>query len=67
MASIFGTVPSLAAFDRVEIMRGPAGLFSSTSELGGIVNMVRKRPTAEFQGMSKAAMAPGTPTTKKST
>ncbi|WP_455887763.1 TonB-dependent siderophore receptor [Pseudomonas rustica] len=50
MASIFGTVPSLAAFDRVEIMRGPAGLFSSTSELGGIVNMVRKRPTAEFQG-----------------
>ena len=50
MASIFGTVPSLAAFDRVEIMRGPAGLFSSTSELGGIVNMVRKRPTTEFQG-----------------
>ncbi|WP_312935885.1 TonB-dependent siderophore receptor [Pseudomonas sp.] len=50
MTSIFGTVPSLAAFDRVEIMRGPAGLFSSTSELGGIVNMVRKRPTAEFQG-----------------
>ena len=42
MASIFGTVPGLAAFDRVEIMRGPAGLFSSTSELGGIVNMVRK-------------------------
>lgn len=50
MASIFGTVPSLVAFDRVEIMRGPAGLFSSTSELGGIVNMVRKRPTADFQG-----------------
>ncbi|MDZ5602230.1 TonB-dependent siderophore receptor [Pseudomonas sp. RP23018S] len=50
MTSIFGTVPSLVAFDRVEIMRGPAGLFSSTSELGGIVNMVRKRPTAEFQG-----------------
>ncbi|MCW2269822.1 outer membrane receptor for ferric coprogen and ferric-rhodotorulic acid [Pseudomonas sp. JUb96] len=54
MASIFGTVPSLAAFDRVEIMRGPAGLFSSTSELGGIVNMVRKRPTAQFQGHVEA-------------
>ncbi|PRA63818.1 TonB-dependent siderophore receptor [Pseudomonas sp. MYb187] len=54
MASIFGTVPSLAAFDRVEIMRGPAGLFSSTSELGGIVNMVRKRPIAQFQGHVEA-------------
>lgn len=50
MSSIFGTLPSLSAFDRVEIMRGPSGLFSSTSELGGIINLVRKRPTEEFQG-----------------
>lgn len=55
MTSIFGTVPSLAAYDRVEVMRGPSGLFSSTSELGGIVNMVRKRPTAEFQGSVEAS------------
>lgn len=50
MTSIFGTVPILSPFDRVEIMRGPSGLFNSTSELGGIVNMVRKRGTEEFQG-----------------
>ncbi|SEO97143.1 TonB-dependent siderophore receptor [Pseudomonas sp. Snoq117.2] len=50
MTSIFGTVPILSPFDRVEIMRGPSGLFNSTSELGGIVNMVRKRGTDEFQG-----------------
>lgn len=50
MSSITGSVPSLAAFDRVEIMRGPSGLFNSTSEMGGIVNLVRKRPTREFQG-----------------
>lgn len=50
MASINGTVPSLSPFDRVEVMRGPSGLFNSTSELGGIVNMVRKRPTEAFQG-----------------
>ncbi|GHB28675.1 TonB-dependent siderophore receptor [Salinicola rhizosphaerae] len=50
MASILGSVPNLEAFDRVEIMRGPSGLFNSTSELGGIVNMVRKRPTYDFQG-----------------
>ena len=49
MASINGTVPSLAPFDRVEIMRGPSGLFNSTSEMGGIVNLVRKRPTESLQ------------------
>ncbi|WP_455924060.1 TonB-dependent siderophore receptor [Pseudomonas putida] len=55
MTSIFGTVPSLVAYDRVEVMRGPSGLFSSTSELGGIVNMVRKRPTADFQASVEAS------------
>ncbi|MCM2972150.1 TonB-dependent siderophore receptor [Larsenimonas suaedae] len=50
MASINGTVPNLSAFDRVEIMRGPSGLFNSTSEMGGIVNLVRKRGTDTFQG-----------------
>ncbi|WP_229804188.1 TonB-dependent siderophore receptor [Modicisalibacter luteus] len=50
MQSINGTVPTLSAFDRVEVMRGPSGLFNSTSEMGGIVNLVRKRPTDEFQG-----------------
>ncbi|MBZ9557447.1 MULTISPECIES: TonB-dependent siderophore receptor [unclassified Modicisalibacter] len=50
MTSINGSVPSLAPFDRVEVMRGPSGLFNSTSEMGGIVNLVRKRPTREFQG-----------------
>lgn len=49
MTSINGSVPSLVAFDRVEIMRGPSGLFNNTSEMGGIVNLVRKRPTDEFQ------------------
>lgn len=50
MTSITGSVPTLSAFDRVEIMRGPSGLFDSTSEMGGIVNLVRKRPTQDFQG-----------------
>ncbi len=50
MSSIWGTLPAMAALDRVEIMRGPSGLFNSTSELGGIINMVRKRPTDTFSG-----------------
>src|SRR5690606_258538 len=49
-ASINRTLPSLAPYDRVEVTRGRSGLFNSTSEMGGIVNRVRKRPTREFQG-----------------
>ncbi|MDO6453482.1 TonB-dependent siderophore receptor [Neptunomonas phycophila] len=55
MQSINGTLPSLSAFDRVEIMRGPSGLFNSTSELGGIINLVRKRPTYDTQGSLSAS------------
>lgn len=50
MASKYGTLPNLAAFDRVEILRGPTGLFSSTSEMGGIINLVLKQPTSFFKG-----------------
>ena len=49
MASIYGSLPNLFAFDRVELMRGPSGLFDSSGEMGGIVNLVRKRPTRDFQ------------------
>lgn len=54
MQSINGTLPNLAAFDRVEIMRGPSGLFDSSGEMGGIVNLVRKRPTADFKAAVNA-------------
>ncbi|UJF25141.1 TonB-dependent receptor plug domain-containing protein [Suttonella sp. R2A3] len=37
MQSINGTLPSLAAFDRVEVMRGPSGLFNSAGEMGGLL------------------------------
>lgn len=50
MQSINGTLPNLIAFDRVEILRGPSGLFDSSGEMGGVVNFVRKRPTKELQG-----------------
>ncbi|MCV2401479.1 TonB-dependent siderophore receptor [Marinomonas sp. C2222] len=49
ISSKYGSLPSLSAFDRIEIMRGPSGLFSSTSELGGIINLVRKRATEDTQ------------------
>ncbi|WP_189393869.1 TonB-dependent siderophore receptor [Alcaligenes pakistanensis] len=37
----------LAIYDRIEVMRGPAGLLSGTAEPGGVVNLVRKRPTQD--------------------
>ncbi|WP_230657101.1 TonB-dependent siderophore receptor [Psychrobacter sp. I-STPA10] len=56
MASINGTLPNLAAFDRVEVMRGPSGLFNSASEMGGVVNLVRKRGRADGKDTLKASV-----------
>lgn len=37
-------VPDLFAYDRLEVLRGPAGLFSGTGNPAGSINLVRKRP-----------------------
>ena len=39
----------LAVYDRVEIVRGSTGLLSGTGNPSATINMVRKRPTREFQ------------------
>ena len=36
-------------YDRVEIVRGAAGLTQANNEPGGTVNLVRKKPTAQTQ------------------
>ncbi len=43
--------PDLFMFDRVELLRGAAGLFNGAGQPGGVINLVRKRPTREFQFM----------------
>lgn len=40
----------LAMFDRVEVLRGPSGLFQGSGQPGGTVNFVRKRAPDEWQG-----------------
>nr|WP_145550150.1 TonB-dependent receptor [Variovorax boronicumulans] len=50
----FSTSYDLAAYDRVEILRGPAGLFNGAGDPGGTVNLVRKRPTRDAQYQAKA-------------
>ena len=36
-----------AVLDRVEILQGASGLLTGAGEVGGVVNLVRKRPTRE--------------------
>ena len=37
----------MAAFERIEVVRGPAGFYGAGS-LGGFINKVRKKPQAEY-------------------
>ncbi|WP_407713738.1 TonB-dependent siderophore receptor [Comamonas testosteroni] len=39
-----------ALWDRIEVVRGATGLMGSTGDPSASINMVRKRPTKEFQG-----------------
>ncbi|OZI72317.1 TonB-dependent siderophore receptor [Bordetella genomosp. 12] len=38
----------LAVYDRIEVLRGPSGLYQGTGEPGGTINLVRKRPLQDF-------------------
>jgi outer membrane receptor for ferric coprogen and ferric-rhodotorulic acid len=40
-------VPDLFFYDRLEVLRGPAGLFSGSGNPAGSINLVRKRPLDE--------------------
>lgn len=42
-------VPDLFFYERMEVLRGPAGLFSGSGNPAGSINMVRKRPLDQFQ------------------
>ena len=43
-----------SVYDRVEIVRGATGLMTGAGDPSGSVNLVRKRPTAGFQGSVSA-------------
>lgn len=38
----------LAIYDRIEVLRGPSGLYQGAGDPGGTVNLVRKRAQKEF-------------------
>ncbi|MDR6788546.1 outer membrane receptor for ferric coprogen and ferric-rhodotorulic acid [Sphingomonas sp. BE138] len=39
-----GVVPDLFFYDRLEVLRGPAGLFTGSGNPAGSINLIRKRP-----------------------
>jgi outer membrane receptor for ferric coprogen and ferric-rhodotorulic acid len=45
----WSTLPNMAMFDRVEIVRGATGLITGSGNPSAAVNVVRKRPTATRQ------------------
>jgi outer membrane receptor for ferric coprogen and ferric-rhodotorulic acid len=47
-------VPDLFSYDRLEILRGPAGLFSGSGNPAGSINLVRKRPLDTFRAQASA-------------
>jgi len=49
-------VNDMALYDRVEIVRGATGLMNGVGTPSATLNMIRKRPTAEFQGYAQATV-----------
>ncbi len=46
----------MAIYDHIEVLRGASGLLSGTGDPSGTVNMIRKKPTATFQGYITAGL-----------
>ncbi|SDS95382.1 outer-membrane receptor for ferric coprogen and ferric-rhodotorulic acid [Pseudomonas trivialis] len=44
------TLSDMAIYDRVEVLKGATGLLTGAGSLGATINLVRKKPTAQFQG-----------------
>lgn len=45
----------LAMYERIEVLRGPAGLMQGSGEPAGAINIVRKHPTEKFQASATAS------------
>lgn len=46
-ASVAGAVNEMAGLEQVEVIKGPASALFGASPLGGVINLVSKRPVAE--------------------
>lgn len=46
----------MAIYDRIEVLKGSTGLLTGTGTPGASFNLIRKKPTAEFQGHVSAGL-----------
>lgn len=49
------TLLDMALYDHVEVVRGATGLMTGAGEPGGVINLIRKKPTREFQAYVQAS------------
>ncbi|CAM3580052.1 Ferric-pseudobactin 358 receptor [Pseudomonas reidholzensis] len=50
------TLLDMALYDRIEVVRGATGLMTGSGEPGGVINLIRKKPTREFKSYVKATV-----------
>lgn len=55
LTSTLFSLDDMAEVDRVEVLKGSSGLVVGKGEYGATVNMIRKRPTHEFQASVRAS------------
>lgn len=44
------SLSDMAIYDRVEVLKGATGLLTGSGDPGATINLIRKKPTREFQG-----------------
>lgn len=44
------TLTDMAIYDRVEVLKGATGLLTGNGDPGATINLIRKKPTKDFQG-----------------
>lgn len=50
------SLADMALYERIEILRGASGLVTGAGDPSGAINMVRKRPTAQFQASAEGTL-----------
>ena len=48
------TLSDMAIYDRIEVLKGATGLLTGIGDPGATINLIRKKPTQEFQGSASA-------------
>ena len=51
------SLADMALYDRVEVLRGASGLMTGAGDASGAINMVRKKPTTQFQASVEGELA----------